>query len=84
MAKINTEHGIFTDLVNDSGELIKEAKDVYAEYLKQIQIDISNTTKSNEELTKENEKLKAQLEASVQNQEFVEACLMEMAQIVYA
>lgn len=39
---------------------------------------------SNEELTKENNQLKAELQATTETQAFQEECLVEMAGIVYA
>ena len=40
--------------------------------------------KSNEELTKENELLKTQIKALSDNQTFLEDCLIEVGQVVYA
>ena len=54
------------------------------EELKQIDICEEDRPKTNEELTEENKLLKAQLEAATQQQEFLETCVMEMAQVVYA
>ena len=51
---------------------------------KQIDICPEDRPKTNEELTEENKLLKAQLEAATQQQEFLETCVMEMAQVVYA
>ena len=39
---LETEYGVFTDLINDEGKLIKTAEEVYVGYLKQIQVDIFN------------------------------------------
>ena len=66
-------------------ELVSEEE--YKYWLsQQEQIDIceEDRVKTNEELTEENKLLKAQLEAATQQQEFLETCVMEMAQVVYA
>lgn len=66
-------------------ELVSEEE--YQYWLsQQEQIDIceEDRVKTNEELTEENKLLKAQLEAATQQQEFLETCVMEMAQMVYA
>lgn len=53
MRKIETGHGIFTDLVNDEGEILKTAEEVYEGYLKQLeQIDISPEPTTEERITK--------------------------------
>lgn len=51
----------------------------------------SDSVKTNKELQEENEQLKAelkttrkQLQATTQQQEFLESCIMEIAQVVYA
>ena len=51
MRKLETEHGIFTDLVNDEGEILKTAEEVYEGYLKQLeQIDICPSKTTEEKL----------------------------------
>lgn len=84
---IETEYGVFHDRVDLDGNVIQTAEEVYKQWLENRNT-VTNPSqeyiKSNKELQEENEKLKAQLEASSHNQEFLEECLMEMAQIVYA
>lgn len=51
---------------------------------KTIEERIEELEQENELLKQENQMLHTQVEATTQNQEFVESCLMEMAQVVYA
>ena len=62
----------------------KEEYEYWLSQQEQIDICEEDRPKTNEELTEENKLLKAQLEAATQQQEFLETCVMEMAQVVYA
>lgn len=68
MQKIQTEHGIFTN-----NEITGQtAEEVYAEYLKQIDICPKDRPKTNEELTEEQikmQKIIADLEIDILNKE---------------
>ena len=93
---MNTRHGVFTDILDDDGNVIKTEEEWYAEWLQtnDNKIDICPTKtleKRVEELEQENKLLKqdnkmlsTQVEATTQNQEFIESCMMEMAGVVYA
>ena len=58
MDKIVTEYGTFYASYNEKFEIIKTAEENYKDWIaNKDKIDISNTVKSNEELTVENEYL---------------------------
>ena len=94
MAEIKTEYGIFTDLTDIEGNIIKTAQEYYEWQLEQNKIDIcpiktveerlEELEKEKEQLKQENQLLHTQVEANATNNEFLEGCIMEMAQFVYA
>ena len=84
-----TEDGmIFTPWLDDEGNILDNGEKVYQKWLKnKEQIDICPPKTVEERLAEaeqENRLLKAQVEANTSTQEFLESCMMEMAQVVYA
>lgn len=81
MEYLKTEHGVFTN--NEfTGQT---AEEVYEEWLNGKVAPIENITieEQLEQLKIENAKLKGKIINLVENQEFIESCIMEMAQDVY-
>lgn len=58
MRIIETEHGKFTDLCDNEGNVVNTAEEVYEMYLKQLEkVNTTQEVKTLDELTKENEQL---------------------------
>lgn len=77
----------FVDLTITDGKITavtwnEEAYQMYIESLPDPETEPE--VKTNEELTAENKLLKAQVEALTTNQTFLEDCLIEVGQVIYA
>lgn len=92
---LETEHGIFTPLYEyetfdietetyQGFKVVKTAEEVYKEWLENKDKPVVQEPTEIEALQKENKILKTQVEANATNSEFLETCIMEMAQMVYA
>jgi len=53
MSEIKTEHGIFVDLIDRNGNVVKTAQEYYEWWLEQNKIGNCLEVKSNQELTEE-------------------------------
>lgn len=87
MSEIKTEHGIFTDLKDRDGNVIKTAQEYYEWWLEQNKIDIcppKTLEERLEEAEQENKLLKAQVEALNSTTDFHEELIAEMAMMLYA
>lgn len=71
MKEIKTEHGIFTDLTDREGNVIKTAEEYYDLWLEQKQIDNLTHIKTAEELTNENKQLWQIVEFLLKNTGFI-------------
>ena len=82
-----TAQEVYQDWLNDNFDLIdgqKVPKQIDICPTKTMEERVEELEQENELLKQENHLLHTQVEATTQNQEFIESCVMEMAQVVYA
>lgn len=84
ISEISTPHGIFTDLLDKDGQIVKTAEEYYEWWLEQTQNPPKKIPTELEMLKEENKLLKAQIEALNSTTEFHEELIAEMAMMIYA